>query len=273
MNSRNFRFAESTFADFPDASAREQELRRATNVGEQGAVLRSDGTYWKPLNGRALLQRSAIPIGIAGSGTGTTAGAITFTNAYPLATFSGYLYFAANQIVASHAAGFYWTVVSATGTVATVYNNTYTVGSAPTVPTTLVPFSGAVPGAITGVTTEVSCMSVAIPADVLGVTGGVSYTTRSAHFSSANDKITRVKFGGTTVAQTTATTTSSTYISGDVTNAGVATVQNAVSNAATTAIALAAINTAAATTVTVTLQLETATDGAFLSSADVFLVG
>ena len=276
MNSRNFRFAESTFADFPDADAREQELRRATDVGQQGAVLRSDGTYWKPLNGRALLQHSAIPVGVAGDwASGSTAGTLVFTTAYPVNAFSGYLYYAENTLsTTAHSAGFYWTVVTSNGRNATAYNNTYTPGTAPTKPTTLVPFAGSADATFAGVTTEsTAVISVAIPAGVMGVTGGIEYSYGLLAANAANNKITRVYLGATEISEHVNTTTTSGFISGSVINAGAYNVQTAASNAATNAFATAAIDTSAATTLTITIQHSADISQSLILFATVDLVG
>lgn len=280
LSHKTLRIAESTFAQMPSASRREQQLWRATDVGAAGAIMRSNGSYWKPLNGRATLDRSAIPVGIAptiaANASGTANGASTWASGcFPITAFQGYLYYPLNSLHASQAAGFYWTVVTST-TAFTAYNNTYTVGTAPTVPTTLTAFSGAVPGG-TGVTTEVDVFSTSIEAGIMNLDGGVAYSIGLITKNHADAKTLNVYFGGTAVATLVYTTATGDHITGGVSNIGSAAKQVAVvssdGSTITTNMAYTTINTAADATFKISLTAGTATAGSLVAFATVDLVG
>lgn len=220
-----------------------------------------------------ILAQVGTPIGIAPTGTMGANGAVTLGTALNT-TYSGglWMYYPAGAVYAGSVAGFYWTVMSST-TVGTVYNNIYVPGTnswdIPASPTAIV---AAGPGAFTGVTSEITAVSVTLPGGSLGNHGALRTKNRFLHPNNANNKICIEKFGGTVVATGIRTTTTVARSSNWIRNCGLQTKQlhnigGTAFNDGTTTVAQAqlSINTAADVTCAVSLQMAVATDYAILA--------
>jgi len=170
---------------------------RCTNVGANGSdmIVASTGRI-VPINGTVFLDSLCLPCILAPSITGTTDGAITYGTSLLTTYLRAFVYFEANVVNASQPAGFYYTVASS-ATTATVYNNTYTPanGVHPTAPTTLVPFSGAVPGGA-GTTGIITYFSTLVPGKLLGEFGSFISAAMFEQNNNANAKTARITFGG-----------------------------------------------------------------------------
>ena len=168
-----------------------------------------------------VLLQCGVSIGIAPSGTMAANGAVTLGTALNV-TYSGglWLYYAAGAVFSGSAAGFYWTVMSST-TAGTVYNNTYVPGTSsfdiPASPTAVV---DAGPGAFTGVTSEITAISVTVPGGLMGKHGSLRWSLLFTHNNSANNKVLTHKFGAVSIATSSRTTTTASRESNCVINAG-----------------------------------------------------
>jgi hypothetical protein len=150
-----------------------------------------------------VLAQSAIPYGIANSGTVAVNGTYTAGTAYNT-TYSGgvYLYFPATAF-ATAPAGFYWCVASST-TAFTVYTD----NSATT------PVTGS-NAAFTGSTAQQTAVTVTIPGGAIGANGSVRSAVSCSTNSSAGAKSLVVGFGAANygaVSATTSTAINSTQI-------------------------------------------------------------
>jgi hypothetical protein len=218
-------------------------------------------------SGSQILLHSAVPIGIAPSGTMANNGAVTLGTALDI-TYSGglYLYLPASAISAGSAAGFYYCVMSST-TVGTVYNNTYTSGQ-PTIPASPTAFATTGPGAYTGDTSARDTFNMTVPGNLLGSNGGLRITFGGNNNNSAGNKNYTAKYGGTTFFQNTSTTNTSFNAQFSIYNRGVTNVQTAPAGinsgqsygAGSAAPQPGAINTTADQTVTLQVSHGTATD-------------
>lgn len=169
-----------------------------TDVGVNGTMMRWNGTLWAPISGAILLFSTNVPIIKAPSGSMANNGAVTFGTALPLAYTGAYVYFPANAIFAGSTAGFYWTECSST-TVATVYNNTYTPGSAVARPTSKTAFVTTGPGAFTGSTSEITAHSCTLPANLLGPKGVTLLQFNHGGSATAGSKDIRVRWNTSNV--------------------------------------------------------------------------
>ena len=168
-----------------------------------------------------VLLQCGVSIGIAPTGTMGANGAVTLGTALNT-TYSGgvWLYYPAGAAYSGSAAGFYWTVMSST-TAGTVYTNTYVPGTSsfdiPASPTAVV---DAGPGAFTGVTSEITAISVTVPGGLMGKHGSLRWSLLFTHNNSANNKVLTHKFGAVSIATSTRTTTTTSRESNCVINAG-----------------------------------------------------
>jgi hypothetical protein len=262
---RHFRVAEYAFSARPLASYREHEIMRFTDIGPDGMLGISDGTYWRPVNGEALLGKSNIFIGIAPTFTaraGGAAGKVTFGTALGrTGGIRGYFYYVANSLDTTHDAGFYWTVMT-DGTSGTVYADEYTPGTDPVRPSTPTAFPGTVVGGA-GAITAVVAYSVTIPAGLMADNAELIYNTQLENNNNGDDKECIVKLGATALNSTLVTTATSTAIADRVWNAS-----TGVQYTPTTT---AAIDTTVDTTFTITLDNEVATSWSLLPYVDLVL--
>jgi hypothetical protein len=177
-------------------------------------------TAIKNLQAEYVIGQCGLPLIIVSSGTmgnnGAMSGVASVVTTHP----SAYVYLPANAISAGSAAGFYYAVFSS-ATAATIYNNTYTPGTDPTIPGSPTAFSTTGPGGFTQVVTEITAISVSIPANSMGANGVFRAEALFTYTNSANNKTPRIKFGGTVVAGgNNVTTTASTKVGCSVYNRG-----------------------------------------------------
>lgn len=220
---------------------------------------------------RTCLLQMGVPVAVAPTGTMGANGAVTLgttlTATYPRL----WLYLPAGAAYSGSAAGFYWTVMSS-GTAGTVYNNVYTPGSsfeAPTSPTAIV---DAGPGAFTGATTAIDVATVTVPAGMIGKNGSVHGSVLVFNNNSGNNKVASLKLGATSLCTLTQATNIGGRMLAEIHNAGSEAIQVANSaisaggNAAVTGPSTGAIDTSAATSLTISLQHSTATDVLVMAS-------
>lgn len=231
------------------------------------------GPYLYPQQAPYILAQVGTPIGIAPTGTMAANGAVTLGTALNT-TYSGglWLYYPAGKVYSGSVAGFFWTVMSST-TLGTVYDNVYVPGTnswdIPASPTAIV---AAGPGAFTGVTSEITAVSVTLPGGSLGNHGALRMKNRFLHSNSANNKICTEKFGGSVISIGMRTTSTVARSSNWIRNCGLQTKQqhNAGGTAfseGTTTVAQAqlSVNTAADVTCAVSITMAVATDYAILA--------
>jgi hypothetical protein len=209
------------------------------------------------LVGMMLLAQSGVPFGIAPSGTIATNGTVTLGTALNL-TYSGgiWLYFPAGAVVGG-AAGFYWVVMSS-ATVGVVYTDASAAK--------IVVGSNA---AYTGVTTEVTAASVALPANVIGPNGSLCVNVQASTNSTAGAKTVRTKLGSATVGTDAVTTSLALGVYRTINNRGgvARQVSGPVSSAGVgTAVVESTVDTSQAQAFTITLQKAAATDTLVMES-------
>lgn len=234
----------------------------------------SNGTITtdKTLAGFAkVLFTNAIPMILPSSGSIGNNGALTGLTALPATYACSYMYFPVNAIAAGVAAGLYYVIMSST-TAGTIYNNPYTSG-VPTCPASPTAFSTTGPGAYTQTTgSDLTLLSYTLAGGKMGTTGQL--VTRYAFnygANSANNKITRLKFGGSSYLNQTNTTSLSLKGEMVVANQGVATSQaistpSAFGTASTTAGSYLAINTGSNVALIATAQIANAAEFIILDS-------
>lgn len=165
------------------------------NVGN--ALFVSNGTRWVPINGRTSLPSVTIPMYVAPTFTGTTAGAVTWGTALGARIERAFVYFAANTLVAGQPAGWFPVAFSST-TAGIAYNNPYipVAGTFPTWPASPTAFSGATPGG-PGVTSAVTAFTFTMPGTLLGEFGTLGCTCHTEHNNTANNKTLNIRYGAT----------------------------------------------------------------------------
>jgi hypothetical protein len=262
IDANRCRMAASPYAQLSSPALVNGEYRIATDLGPEGTLVKSNGVMFVPESGEALLGKSDIYIGIAPTFTaraGGAAGKVTFGTALVrTGGIKGYFYYAANTLDTTHAAGFYYTVMT-DGTSGTVYSDTYTPGGVePTIPASPTAFPGTVVGGA-GVITEVTLVSNTLPAGCMGKIGQIEYATQLENNNNGDDKTLKVKLGTTVLSTTLVTTVTETAITGRVWNAGATNVQVS----ASTSFA-GTVDTTAASTVSITATLEVATSWALI---------
>lgn len=243
-------------------------LMLPTLAGAQGVL----GPAANPPQPTTVLLSSGIPFIKASSGSMGNNGAVSGLASLPKTYSNGaYLYLPTNAVVAGSAAGWYWFVASS-ATAGTVYNCTYTSG--PVRPCTATAFATTGPGAFTGSTAAITAWSVTLPANLMGRNGTaeIQLGTGLVNIAGGN-KIYTVSLGAGTVWTVTAVSHTSLFATMGVANRGVATAQtirtfydtSSSTNAGAVGTDLA-INTAADTTISMTLQCSNAGDHAFVEN-------
>jgi hypothetical protein len=278
---RKFMVAEFTWANRPAADQYEDQIIRITDVGIDGGLFVSDGTYWRPLNGSIVLANTNVPVGLAASWTGGAGSGViaTFGGNAPRVV-SGYFHYPANSLATTtHDAGFYWTVLS-TATAGVVYQSTYTASNTVTVPTSPTVVT-AVDASATGGTAAVKVLSVPIKAGLLGVDGAIEFELVYETDGTTGDKECRFYLNdGTTNTELeasaithTETTQYTSIIRGRVWNRGATDIQNAVTGfgLGTAVVDTAAIDTTVDSTFDIYLE-KNAAEFSMISAARVSLV-
>lgn len=141
-----------------------------------------------------VLAQSAVPWGIANSGTIATAGTVALGTALNT-TYTGgiWLYYPAAAFAAS-AAGFYWTVMSST-----------TAGTVFTTQTSGVQVTGS-NAAYTGDTTIRTAVTINLPGNSVGANGSFKTLISGSINNSAGAKTLTTKLGASTLGAVAATT-------------------------------------------------------------------
>jgi len=223
--------------------------------------------------GPIILAQSGVPICIAPTGTMAANGAVTLGTALGSALTALWMYFPSGAVFSGSAAGFYFTAMSNT-TVGTVYTNTYTPGTnSYDIPASPTAVSAAGPGAYTGVTSEVTAVSLVLPGGLMGKNGSLSAVILTDINSNANAKSYALKFGNTTIKNVSLANTNASQQFIQVTNRGAAAKQVGFTPAQTSGFATATSplvysteDTSANVTVVVTLTHTAATDYVTLSA-------
>jgi hypothetical protein len=129
----------------------------------------------------------------------------------------------------------------------------------------------------TGDLLEITLATITVPAGAMGANGCVIVEAQFSYPNSANVKTLRIKFGGTTVANTAPTSSLQTNFRSRIQNRNATNSQVAVNVGAasygnsTGAIVTSAINTTAAVNITITVQLASAAETVVLESYLVIL--
>ena len=241
----------------------------------QAGVAEYDGS--QPLDtaipARRVLGSQGIPCIIAPTGTITAGGVLTSGTALPLTYTRAWLYLPAGAVVGG-SAGWYYAVGSST-TVFQVYTAYQATMDKPYIPTSLTAAVG-VGGAYTGVTSAVLLGTVNIPANTMGQFSAVEIAALGAWPNNANNKTFAVRFGGSAVLSTVATTTLGMTVRKKVQNRATnAQVIHAVAEtgaAVATSPSLLAIDTTADVVADVQGTMAVATDYLILESLAVELV-
>jgi hypothetical protein len=158
------------------------------------------------------LFQSAVPVGIAPTGSVAANGALTLGTATVLtygpsgAAPGIWWYLPAGAAFAGSPAGAYWCVMTST-TLGTIYNNVLAVPGPLTPPATPTPISAAGPGAYTGLTTVQNLIGVVVPGNSMGPNGAIFQRFVYSATNSAGIKSFAQSFGGTTLAGSQLATT------------------------------------------------------------------
>lgn len=136
------------------------------------------------------------------------------------------------------------------GSAVTFFNNIYTTGT-PLFPTSPTAFVATGNGSVAGVATQVALYNYTLPANSLGLNGGLRMEFGGSYTNTASNKTYTALFGATILFQVTATTSAS-LVSGPIgfKNAGVTGVQSAFNTASGAQVSSAAIITGANDTTT-----------------------
>lgn len=197
-----------------------------------------------------ILAKSAVPMGIANTGTIATNGTVTLGTALNT-TYSGgiWLYFPAAAFAAS-AAGFYWTVMSST-TAGTVYTSQ----------TSGVAVTGS-NSAYTGDTTIRTAISITLPGGSLGPNGSIRLYTNISTNNTAGAKTMTPALGATNLQVISSTTSlnNSGFILVSNRNSQILQRSSTIGNASFGGTNYPAIDTSIDQAITLKLTLAVATD-------------
>lgn len=256
------------FTSSRDGYAQGSRISTLTTAAEAAYVAAGVATYDnqpapnQTVPQRIVLGQQGIPCIIAPNGTIATNGTYTAGTALPLIYPRAWCFFPAGAVVGGLAGWYYVTFTSTTvGQVSTTFQAPM---GKPYIPIAAVNAVGS-NGAFTQTTaTDIVMGSVTVPANALGQFGSVDATFLEAHNNSAGAKTVKLRFGGSTVLSSAATTTLGTTLRKRVQNR--ATNQQVIHAVAETGAAVAtspsllAIDTTADVAADVTGQLATATD-------------
>jgi hypothetical protein len=208
-----------------------------------------------------VLAQSAIPYGIANSGTVAVNGTYTAGTAYNT-TYSGgiYLYFPATAF-ATAAAGFYWCVASST-TAFTVYTDS----SATT------PVTGS-NVAFTGDTTARTAITATIPAGAIGANGSVDVRTSFSANSTAGTKNSIIRYDSTTILTQASASNSTSNAGGRIYNRNSESLQRTQSYVSGTAGgSFTSVDTSVSVSFNIQIQITVATDVFVMESYTVMIL-
>lgn len=264
------------FANLPSASSVTAGTQaRVTDIGAAGSIWVSSGIRWLPENGEVVLINTGVPLVLPSSGSIGNNGALTGITGLPATYAHCYMYFPENAIAAGVAAGLYYVQMSSTSA-GTIYNNTYTSGN-PSIPASPTAFATTGPGAYTQTTgADITLISLTVPGNAMGIHGGLDSRLLFAHTNSANNKIHKIKLAGTSVYNSSFTTTTGNGVINQINNMGATNVQVASgtgnsSGLGSMSLAHATIDTTTDQSLAVTTQLANASDYAVLARLNTVL--
>lgn len=232
---------------------------------------RWDGVRFAPIsNALRLYCSSGLPFVLPSSGTiSNTEGGVTAGTAFDYVIGPSYTYFPANALFTSSPAGWYYTNWTA-ATIGTVYADTYTNGT-PRIPSAPTPLT-TVAGAYTQTTGfAVIGPNVVVPGNSMGDNGCIEWQRVVNNNNSAGQKIYNTYLGGVNFQGLTQTTNPKEAGEGTLKNRGRKTAQVA-ANAAhgdnnnASAITKLSLDTSQNQVLSMSLQLQTATDFAIIES-------
>ncbi len=226
-------------------------------INGMNVLMQSNGASWGPANGQCTLYISGTGYGIMPSGTISTGASGHFVSgtAFPYTYSSGlWMYIVSAGTTPALAAGFYWCVFSNT-TTCTIYTNGP--GSAA--------YNFTVGAATTGSTSEITARSVTIPAGLIGASGQLVCDSLASISGTSSQKSVRFRLGAPALCLgATSTNTQLSLFGKVITQNATASVQysNPAFSGSTSSSTLTrtTVDTSAATTYTLTLQMGTATD-------------
>lgn len=170
----------------------------AIPVGSQGTVLTMHKGAPAFRGGTVTLYNSATPVAIPSSGSFANNGAVSGLSAFSTVYPAIYLFFPANAIFLGSGAGFYYTqMISATAGI--VFNNPLVSGQRPAPIRSPTPFTSTGPGAYAQSVLTQTFVEFVIAAGSLGENGGLEIYNLYSMSNSANDKISNILLGGTSV--------------------------------------------------------------------------
>jgi hypothetical protein len=228
-----------------------------------GTFLTSDGITFNSLNPTRLIAQSGIPLILPSSGTLSAVGALSGITALAATYPNCWMFFPANAIATTSAAGMYFVQMSST-TAGTVFQNTFTSGS-PTIPaaSALIPCTTA-SNYTTLTATNESVVTIPIPANSMGANGRIALRFGATNNNSAGAKQANVLWAGASLGGTSNTTNLFSPMGKYVINRGVTNSQFSDSGggyaAAAGAPVLSSQDTTAAVNLALALNLATATD-------------
>lgn len=257
-------------ATFTNVNIGDNDFRGA--LGKYNIAAASLGiSYTNPTPNRVVLGQSRVPMILPSSGSMANNGALTLTTALDQAYPSAYFYMPAGAIVTASAAGFYYGTMSST-TAVTLFNNPYVSGS-PTIPGSPTAFATTGPGAYTQTTgSGLIASQINLAASTLGAYDEVQIHGIISYNNSAGAKSLLATYGAFTYGTIAPTTTVVTSFQGGFANAGSLSRQTQTANTTmqlTTGASAplnGAINSAAAQSLFIKLQLATATDYVMLQN-------
>lgn len=204
-----------------------------------------------------------IPVIIPNSSTVATNGAITVTALLDTYSDGAWVYLPAGAIV-DGLAGLYWTIFSSTtaGIVKTNYVNPATTEFVPYVPTgTLVTAVGSNSAYVTPTAVDVPLVNITLPANSVSIGSNIKAFCRVTCPSAADDKIVKHLLGTTAVgSQTFTTSTGGTLTTAIFSRSSAKQVLGTYGDSAIAATTFGTVNTAAASKLVITGQLEAVTD-------------
>lgn len=185
---------------FSNAGAWIKQVQASTDLTDWASVQASITAAGANQSG--VLAQSGIDILVPPSYTVSTSAGVTFNTALDN-TYGGsaarpglYVYYEANSVNTGQAAGHLWTVMIDT-THGTVYQDRYTPGTNPQIPSSPTPW-GTVSGGTGAGIYDAVVLQATVSANAMGKHGRLQYNVSASGPSNTNQKHARVSIGGTT---------------------------------------------------------------------------
>ena len=205
----------------------------------------------------------SIPIIIPNSSTVATNGGITLTALPDTYSSGAWVYLPADAVVGG-LAGLYWTVFSSTtaGSVKTNFINPATTEFIPYTPTgTITTAVGSNSAYVTPTASDIALANITIPANSISIGSNIKTFCRVTCTSTSDDKIIKHLLGATTIgSQTFTTSTGGSLSTAAFSRTATKQVLGSYGDSGVAATTFGAVNTAAASKIVVTGQLEAVTD-------------